>query len=200
MINTGNTGNYVCSCDDVPSLLGCFSASVSESVSLAGVWHAVSHAVASIDLVKVLSWGEKYALWAINSTQLTNDKRTFAADWMKITSWHSWVWSKVLADENRMDRRAKNIMPPATAVASTQAYKCCEFYRPLRCNLPTSSLSSAWMKRGRAKPTCASSVMRTRYSELLNFGALSFLSINRMVKVVVTVALVGVRSSFSSVA
>lgn len=65
---------------------------------------------------------------------------------------------------------------------------------------PTSSLSSAWMKRGRANPTWASSVMRTRYSELLNFGALSFLSISRMVNVVITVASDGLRSSFSSVA
>lgn len=56
------------------------------------------------------------------------------------------------------------------------------------------------MKRGRAKPTWASSVMRTRYSELLNFGALSFLSISRMVKVVITVASDGLRSSFNSVA
>lgn len=96
--------------------------------------------------------------------------------------------------------RLENVMPPATAVVSTGAYKCCEYWKPLRCDLPTSSLSSAWMKRGRAKPTCASSVMRTRYSELLNFGALSFLSINRMVKVVTTVALDGLRSSFSSVA
>lgn len=67
-------------------------------------------------------------------------------------------------------------------------------------NLLTSSLSSAWMKRGRANPTCASSVMRTRYSELLNFGALSFLSISRMVNVVITVASDGLRSSFNSVA
>lgn len=65
---------------------------------------------------------------------------------------------------------------------------------------PTSSLSSAWMKSGRANPTWASSVMRTRYSELLNFGALSFLSISRMVNVVITVASDGLRSSFSSVA
>lgn len=56
------------------------------------------------------------------------------------------------------------------------------------------------MKSGRAKPTWASSVMRTRYSELLNFGALSFLSISRMVKVVLTVASDGLRSSFNSVA
>lgn len=42
--------------------------------------------------------------------------------------------------------------------------------------------------------------MRTRYSELLNLGALSFLSMSRMVKVVRTVAEEGVRSSFSSVA
>lgn len=67
-------------------------------------------------------------------------------------------------------------------------------------SLPTSSLSSAWMKRGRANPTWANSVIRTRYSELLNFGALSFLSISRMVKVVNTVASDGNRSSFNSVA
>lgn len=63
----------------------------------------------------------------------------------------------------------------------------------------TSSLSTTWMKRGRAKPTCASSVMATLYSELLNSGALSLMSITRMLKVVVTVASDGVRSSFSSV-
>lgn len=68
------------------------------------------------------------------------------------------------------------------------------------CVCLTSSLSSTCMYRGRAKPTCASSVIRTRYSELLNLGGLSFLSISRMVKVVMTVADVGVRSSFSSVA
>lgn len=55
------------------------------------------------------------------------------------------------------------------------------------------------MKRGRAKPTWASSVMATLYSELLNSGALSLMSMTRMLKVVVTLALEGVRSSFSSV-
>lgn len=64
----------------------------------------------------------------------------------------------------------------------------------------TSSLSSTCIGSGRANPTWASSVMRTRYSELLNLGALSFLSMSRMVKVVRTVADEGVRSSFSSVA
>lgn len=63
----------------------------------------------------------------------------------------------------------------------------------------TSSLSTTWMKRGRAKPTCASSVMATLYSELLNSGALSLMSMTRILKVVVTVASDGVRSSFSSV-
>lgn len=63
----------------------------------------------------------------------------------------------------------------------------------------TSSLSCTWMKRGRAKPTWASSGMATLYSELLNSGALSLMSMTRMLKVVVTVALEGVRSSFSSV-
>lgn len=63
----------------------------------------------------------------------------------------------------------------------------------------TSSLSCTWMKRGRAKPTWASSGMATLYSELLNSGALSLTSMTRMLKVVVTVALEGVRSSFSSV-
>lgn len=55
------------------------------------------------------------------------------------------------------------------------------------------------MKRGRAKPTWASSGMATLYSELLNSGALSLMSMTRMLKVVVTEALEGVRSSFSSV-
>ncbi|TNN35521.1 hypothetical protein EYF80_054312 [Liparis tanakae] len=64
---------------------------------------------------------------------------------------------------------------------------------PVASGPPTSSLSSAWMKRGRAKPTWASSVIRTRYSELLNVGALSFLSISRMVNVVFTVASEGLR-------
>lgn len=63
----------------------------------------------------------------------------------------------------------------------------------------TSSLSCTWMKRGRAKPTWASSGMATLYSELLNSGALSLMSMTRMLKVVVTVALEGVRSSLSSV-
>lgn len=63
----------------------------------------------------------------------------------------------------------------------------------------TSSLSCTWMKRGRAKPTWASSGMATLYSELLNSGALSLTSMTRMLKVVVTLALEGVRSSFSSV-
>lgn len=67
-------------------------------------------------------------------------------------------------------------------------------------NVLTSSLSSTCIDSGRANPTWASSVMRTRYSELLNLGALSFLSISRMVNVVTTVAGDGVRSSFSSVA
>lgn len=63
----------------------------------------------------------------------------------------------------------------------------------------TSSLSCTWMKRGRANPTWANSGIATLYSELLNSGALSFMSITRMLKVVITVALEGVRSSFSSV-
>lgn len=73
-----------------------------------------------------------------------------------------------------------------------------EWFNP-NCSCFTSSLSCAWMKRGRAKPTWANSGIATLYSELLNSGALSFMSITRILKAVITVALEGVRSSFSSV-